>query len=169
MISPRTTALLVRTVYAALIIVAAVRGMHDAVLFNGAVFLGTLVVWFVRDERALWYDALIVSLFAATLGAGFFGYQLQSSILGPDKVFHFLAGVSLAGISWHASAQVVRPTERLAFVAIACMLVFMGWEVYEWLHFEFIQRLNLLTLTDTWLDLVADTAGALVVLAWLRR
>jgi len=169
MLSSRTTALLVRTVYAGFIIYAAVLGDHAAVIFNSAVFLGTLVIWFVRDERALWYDALLVSLFAATLGAGFFGYELASSVLGPDKAFHFLAGVALAGIAWYAAPQFVREgREQLAFVVLFCAVMFLGWEVYEWLHFELWQNKNIITLLDTWLDLVADTLGALLVL-WLAK
>ncbi len=169
MISARTTSLLTRVVYAGLIIYAAVRGDHSAVIFHSAVFLATLVTWFLRDERVLWFDALLVGLFATTLLGGYLGFVMKSTVLGWDKLFHFLAGAALAGI-----AACMFPRGSLArrdwFLAVFMLafVVFAGWEVYEWFVFEFLNSQGIMTLTDTWLDFVADSAGAVLVLVFIR-
>lgn len=173
----RTLSLLARTLYAAVIVAAAILGFHEAVLFSTLVFFGTLVSWWVasrtRDDSVLYHDALIVVLFMLTLALGVFDvYELESTAFGVDKLFHFLAGVAIAGMAWYAAPVVIRgehSRERLAFVAIACMLVFFGWEVYEWFVLEFIARKGVLTLTDTWVDIVVDAAGAYVALRFTQR
>lgn len=173
----RLVSLLVRVLYAALITYAAVLGKHGAVVFSSLVFFGTLVTWWIasrtREERVLYYDALLVCLFAVTLGAGLlFDYELTSTLFGLDKLFHFLAGIAVAGVAWYGAPTIfrtVRSRERLAFVALACMLVFMGWEVYEWLHFAFIQGRDVLALTDSWIDIVVDSAGAWLALRFVAR
>lgn len=169
MISSRTTSLVVRIIHAALIAYAAVRGDHSAVVFHSAIFLATLVTWFLRDKRALWFDALLVGLFAATLGGGYLGFVLRSTVLGWDKLFHFLAGVALAGIAacTFPRGSTSRRDWSLAVFMLA-FVVFAGWEVYEWFSFEFVGRQGIMTLTDTWLDFVADSLGALLALSLLR-
>jgi hypothetical protein len=169
MISSRTTSLLIRVLYAALVVYAAVRGDHGAVIFHGAVFLGSLVVWAVPDRRVLWFDALLVGLFAVTLLGGYFGFVMKSTIIGWDKLFHFLAGVALAGIaacSFPRGALNRRDWSLTVFTL--AFVVFAGWEVYEWFAFEFIGRQGIMTLTDSLLDFVADSLGAVLVL-WRFR
>jgi hypothetical protein len=169
MISSRFTSLFVRVVFAGLIMASAFMGNHSAVVFGSALFLGTLVTWLIPDTRALWFDALLIGLFAVTQIAGYWGFVMHSTIFGWDKLFHFLAGAALAGIAACAFSRgsLNRRDWSLAVFMLA-FVVFAGWEVYEWYAFEFIGRQGIMTLTDTWLDFVADSAGAALVLWRLR-
>ena len=60
----RSVSLLMRVVYACLILAALLMHDNKAVLFNSAVFLVTTITWVLPDKHALWYDALLVALFA---------------------------------------------------------------------------------------------------------
>jgi hypothetical protein len=161
----------VRVVLLAFILVALARGLHDAVFFHATLFLAFTPAWLVRDTRALFFEALLLALFATTLGLALFAsYALPSSVFGWDKLFHFLAGVALAGLAWTAAPHVVgvRRADRLAFVALACSVLFLGWEVYEWFFYAFLGGSPAFTLVDTWLDVVVDTAGAFLALRLVR-
>ena len=169
MISARLTSLLARVVFAGLIMASAFMGDHSAVLFSSAIFLGTLVTWFISDIRVFWFDALLITLFAVTQIAGYWGFVMHSTIIGWDKLFHFLAGAALAGIAACMFPRGVLPRREWTLAVFMLAFVgFAGWEVYEWLVFEFLNSQGIMTITDTWLDFVADSAGAVLVLVFVR-
>jgi uncharacterized membrane protein YjdF len=170
MLSPSVISLFVRALYPVLIVYAATRGDTEAIIFNSALFFVTLPLWLVKDRRVLYYEALLLLLFAAALGSGYLGFTLDSSVLGWDKLFHFLAGFAVAGILLH-----LMPRNNSGYkwwllsVFALSFVVFAGWEVYEWLGLELRGGAGLLTLTDTWRDFIADGLGAIVAMLIYRK
>jgi hypothetical protein len=160
----RTFSYALRVLYALLILVALFTGQYKTALFNTIIFIVTAVVLLLakNDRRFYQLDCAVVLLFAIPLAATFFGYVMKSSILGEDKIFHFMGGALLAWFAGLASRQYIR-NEYVFFAAVICFAAAVGafWEVYEWIFALHGTAIMQVALSDSMLDIIADTLGAL--------
>jgi hypothetical protein len=163
-----------RAVYLLLILLSAIQGRYSVTVFNGIIFLVTLIVPLLarRNERYYPFDCALMLLFILPMLLSFGGYVMHATILGEDKIFHFAGGALLA---WFG-AITLRPYVKNIFIyvlGIICFAVTIGawWEVYEWTLMVFKNDWMRLTLTDSVLDIVADSLGAVAVAAvvWRRE
>lgn len=161
-----------RALYALLILGAALQGRMGAVLFNSIIFAVTFIVPFLarKNKEFHRFDVALMLLFIAPLSATFFGYTMESSVLGEDKLFHVAGGAVLA---WFAAILYRGKIQgRLLFaLAIVSFAVAVGalWEVYEWVLLVMKNDTMHMTLTDSMLDIIADTVGAVVAAVALVR
>ncbi len=149
-----------RSAYLALIIYVGASGDYASLLMNIPIFLGSLgIMWFARkDERFYTLDAYVCVVFALALAAfGMLHWDNPSWMI--DKAFHVAGGI---GAAWAAFLLYERKV-RDPF-ALACAVGAM-WEVFEWALSKLPTRLMTpdLGLDDTILDIVADSAGALLL------
>jgi hypothetical protein len=157
--------------YAATVLFAFIRGGWASFAFNSGVLvaLTAVVILTYRNERYALLSCALTLLFLIPLFASlFFGYQMHSSILGEDKLFHAIGGALLAWFAFITLEDYMPNT----FVLAASIIFFAAavggwWEVYEWMLAALRGRLAELTLTDSMLDIVADTIGAFVCAAVL--
>lgn len=96
-------------------------------------------VWNLYSE-IFWYDEVVhgYSFFALTLVVAVYAYGVV--LTGADR-YEFLLILTIAGLG-------------LALGAL--------WEIAEWTYDQFVRPNAILAKTDTILDLMVDTAGALV-------
>lgn len=118
-----------------------------------------------RSQQTLAWSLLAVGLLASVAGSV---WNLYSEIFWYDEVVHgynffaltlvvavYAYGVVLTGDARH---------EFLLILTIAGLGLALGalWEVAEWTYDQFVRPNAILPKTDTILDLMVDTAGALV-------
>jgi hypothetical protein len=100
------------------------------------------------------------------------GLFLYSKIWWWDVMVHALSGLGVAAVLSVYRPRLARNTVALFVVLPALVLCIGTWfEVYERLFTDFwVDWSRAFYLRDTWIDLVADTAGAVVfsLLVWLR-
>jgi hypothetical protein len=157
--------------YALLIAGTLVTQDYSTFVFNAfvlAVLFGAY--WFaVRKDRYAKVFCAALALFIIPLAATYFGYVLKSSVLGEDKLFHFAGGAVLSWFGVLFFGQYTKNRVALAFAAV-CFAAAVGawWEVYEWVLAVAKNSVVSMTLTDSMLDIVADTLGALAVAVWYK-
>jgi len=142
---------------------------QSALLGKVIIFAASLPVLYfaLKDERYYRVDAAISLLFLGTFALAETGHQLVSSVLGLDKLFHFLMGAAVGYFGLLVLERWKKEKTHFALWLIFCLLVFIGWETFEW--FEFFSRPQMaLTMLDSVLDVVAGLLGAIVVLVWQR-
>jgi uncharacterized membrane protein YjdF len=154
-----------RAVYAFLILAALFTGEYKTALFNSIIFVVTGVVHLLakKDRRFYQLDCALVLLFAVPLAATFFGYVMKSSYLGEDKIFHFMGGALLAWFAGLVSRQYIK-NEYVFYAAVISFAAAVGafWEVYEWVFMLYGTEIMQVALSDSMLDIIADTLGALL-------
>ena len=93
-----------------------------------------------------------------------------------DKVFHILGGVSIslsaAGVLWHLIHQNKIQLQdanvfRALVFGIVCFAV-IGWEVFEYFSF-FPLFPNVVSYSDTIIDMICGLAGGLFAMYFVRR
>lgn len=119
-----------------------------------------------RSQQALAWGLLVIGLLAS--GAGVV-WNLYSKIFWYDEVVHGYNFFALAlVVAVYAYGVVLTGTDRhglLLVLVIAGLGLALGalWEVVEWGYDHFIAKPNvILPKTDTIIDLMVDTAGALL-------
>lgn len=118
-----------------------------------------------RSQQALAWGLLAVGVIASGVGSL---WNLYSSIFWYDEVVHGYNFFALAlVVAVYAYGVVLTGADRHGFLlmlAIGGLGLALGalWEVAEWTYDQFVRPNAILPKTDTIIDLIADTAGALV-------
>jgi len=164
--------LVMRAIYLAGIVSFAVMGRWNAVLFNGVVFLGSLIIPYLgqKDERYRWLDVLVVLTFSLSLLPTYLDawYTPQSDLaklFTIDKLYHMVGGACLGIFGMITFSKKV--DEKLLFLIVVMFALSVGaaWEVFEWILSILPAPLHSTSsgYADSMIDLVADTIGATIV------
>lgn len=164
--------LALRVAYALIILIAAAQQRWDAVMINAPVFIGSIFLPYLgrRDPRYYALDAYCMAVFAvfALIPHSAWPMLREGELFGFDKLFHMAGGV---GLGWFALLLYERHIRSRPVLAISILLAVLAlgaaWEVFEWVLW-LLEHPGLAAhnLTDTILDLIADTLGGLLVVAY---
>lgn len=162
-----------RIILIALIIVFLARREWNIAAMYMPIFLVTLpLVWLGwKDEEYAWLDAGIMTIFIlALLNTLFLSWPDYHTLYSYDKAFHAAGGAWVAALA----AVVLRSHIRHRVALFACVIAFavaVGafWEVFEWVLALLPEPFAVPNtgLADAMADILADTAGALLLSAGL--
>jgi uncharacterized membrane protein YjdF len=170
---PMYCVLAMRVIYLIGICIFAFLGRWDTIVLHSSVFIGSLFVpWMARkDERFAWFDCGIVLLFSLSLILEYTGWSIQTNslwatVFSIDKLFHMTAGACLAIFAMLVlRRRTSDPLLTYAGIIIFALAVGGLWEIFEWVASILPQPFTVPSsgYTDTILDMVADTIGAIIV------
>lgn len=161
-----------RILYVILIGICIVVQRYDYAIMNIGVFLVTSILPFLaqKDSRYAWLDIYTVSVFITFIGLLVWTNDAiiaNSGLIGVDKFFHAAGGAALAWFFMLFFEEGIPDKKLRALAVILGVLgIGAGWEVFEWVLAMLPGAASLLHsgLTDTMLDLVADTLGGMIAI-----
>jgi hypothetical protein len=148
-----------------------------------AVTLGVLLIGDVRRGQDMFWSwetrsIVVATTYSICLGTAGHFYDRFAIY---DKITHFAGGAAVAALAYDTIVSrrrrgTVPGAVSSPALAAICLSVLYGiaWEVYEYLGPKAIDTLKIQSRGDTLLDLVADTAGAILAALllsyrWPRR
>lgn len=156
-------ALALRAVYLGTGVFRAVQGdVGGSLLVFGVLLATSPLLYLGKKEARFWHaDAAITALFLVAMLQRL--WILEPTLMGPDKIFHFVGGAIIGYFLTIAlSPWVPGASARGIFAVAIAIAVGAGWEVFEWGLFSHTGELTALSYPDSMLDLIADGMGAAV-------
>jgi hypothetical protein len=170
--------LAVRAIYLCELLIFVQEREWGNLLFYGAIFVGSLIVPLLGRFDPEYYrlDILAMSVFA--LGPLFTSFRfwpepddLQTLLFGKDKPLHIAGGACLAMFAAISLRKHI-PSPKVFYMLIVVAAVALGavWEIFEWVAAMLPHpfRVQSAGYSDSMLDMVADTFGAVIMAAVLR-
>ena len=161
--------IIARSAWLAYILLFAIMGQWAVVIFHTPIFLLSLpVVWLgTKDDHYWsldgWMCLLMMAALTVTLTTEWPDYYTP---FGFDKLFHMAGGAWLAGF-WAVSTRRHVKSTWLFYAGIVVFALAIGgaWEVFEWALSLLPEGLGTRSsgLTDSMIDIIADTLGAMLV------
>ena len=170
--------MVLRGVYAAMILMFAIQGNWSVAVFHSVCFLGSLFVPYLGKDDESYYllDMFIVLTFLLSLVSTYFmlwprPQSILDSILGFDKLFHMAGGAALA---MFAAIQLRKRCKDplVLYIGIVIFALALGaaWEIFEWFVSVLPPPIGVPSsgYMDSMLDICADTLGATILAVVLR-